>query len=97
MFLTNSFCYLEMMRSGSTHIHKLLKKYNPEGEQIGHHGPASDKILKSDRVFVGSIRNPWSWYLSVWSFGCENGGHLHYRLTHKKIYFDQLGFKIKPY
>jgi hypothetical protein len=96
MFLTKNFCYLEMMRSGSTHIHKLFKKYVDEGKQIGHHGPASREIINSDRVFVGSIRNPWSWYLSVWSFGCENGGHLHYRLTQKKIYFDQLGLNIKP-
>ena len=97
MYLTKKICYLEMMRSGSTHIHKLFKEFIPEGKQIGHHGPASKEIMESDRIFIGSIRNPWSWYLSVWSFGCENGGHLHHRLTFKKIYFDQLGFKIKPY
>ena len=97
MYITNQFCYLEMMRSGSTHIHKMFKKFVPEGRQIGHHGPADINILKSNRKFVGSIRSPWSWYLSVWSFGCENGGHLHHRLTEKKIYFDQLGFRLKPY
>ncbi len=97
MFLTNDFCYLEMMRSGSTHIHKMFQKFVPEGRQIGHHGPADTNILKSKRKFVGSIRSPWTWYLSVWSFGCENGGHLHHRLTEKKIYFDQLGFRLKPY
>ncbi len=96
MYLTDKFCYLEMMRSGSTHVHRLFKKFVPNGKQIGHHGPPSEEIIKSKRMFVGSIRNPWSWYLSVWSFGCENGGHLHYRLTEKKIYFNQLGFKLKP-
>ena len=97
MYLTKDFCYLEMMRSGTTHVHKLFKKFIPEGKQIGHHSPPEQNILDSNRKFVGSIRNPWSWYLSVWSFGCENGGHLHYRLTEKKIYFDQLGFMLKPY
>ena len=97
MYLTEKFCYLEMMRSGSTHLHKLFKEFAPEGKQIGHHGPPDKDIINSNRKFVGSIRDPWSWYLSVWSYGCENGGHLHYRLTEKKIYFDHLGFKIKPY
>ena len=97
MYLTDNFCYLEMMRTGSTHIHKLFKKYVPNGKQIGHHGPADNKIIESNRIFVGSVRNPWSWYLSVWSFGCENGGHLHYRLTEKKVYFNQLGFNLKPH
>lgn len=96
MYLTDQFCYLEMMRSGSTHVHRLFKKFVPYGKQIGHHGPPSKEIIDSKRIFVGSIRNPWTWYLSVWSFGCENGGHLHYRLTEKKIYFDQLGFKLNP-
>ena len=97
MYLTKDFCYLEMMRSGSTHVHRLFKKFIPEGEQIGHHGPPDKTILSSERKFVGSIRNPWTWYLSVWSFGCQNGGHLHHRLTEKKIYFDQLGLRLKPH
>ena len=66
MYLTKKICYLEMMRSGSTHIHKLFKEFIPEGKQIGHHGPASKEIMESDRIFIGSIRNPGSWYLSVW-------------------------------
>jgi len=97
MFLSDKICYLELTRSGSTHIHKLLKSYIPEGKQIGHHGPAGKKIINSSRFFLGSVRNPWDWYVSVWSFGCDQGGSVWYRLTQKKIYFTQLGFFMKPW
>tara|TARA_Y100000590_G_C15666564_1_gene994678 strand:+ start:175 stop:1023 length:849 start_codon:yes stop_codon:yes gene_type:complete len=97
MFLSDKICYLELTRSGSTHIHKLLKSYIPEGKQIGHHGPAEKNIINSSRFFLGSVRNPWDWYVSVWSFGCDQGGSVWYQLTQKKVYFTQLGFFLKPW
>ena len=96
MFLSDKICYLELTRSGSTHVHKLLKKYIPNGKQIGHHGPADANTINSQRFFLGSIRNPWDWYVSIWSFGCDQGGSIWHALTHKKIYFSQIGVFSKP-
>ena len=45
-----------MMRTGSTHIHKLFKKYVPNGKQIGHHGPADNKIIESNIDKVAEVR-----------------------------------------
>ena len=96
MFLTENLCYLEMTRSGSTHLVKLLNKYVPNGKIIGVHNRAKPNIYNSNRFFVGSIRNPWEWYVSAWSFGCVKKGGLHRRLTTKKVYFNNIGFKTKP-
>ena len=97
MYLAKNFCYLELHRTGSTHISELLKKYVPEGEQIGVHNRADDKIYNSQIFFLGSIRNPWDWYVSMWGKACDKKGDLYRRTTTKKIYFDRIGLKTKPW
>ena len=47
MFLSNNFCYLELHRTGSTQISHLLKKYVPDGKQIGFHNRADKKTYNS--------------------------------------------------
>ena len=96
MFLSDNLCYLEMHRTGSIHLVELLNKYISHGKIIGVHNRASRDIYDSNRYFLGSIRNPWEWYVSAWSYGCVKKGGLYTRLTSKKIYFNNLGFKIKP-
>lgn len=96
MFLTSDLCYVEMHRSGSTHLVKLFEKYMPDGKKIGVHNRPDQEIYDSNRFFVGSIRNPWEWYVSLWSFGCVNKGTLYGRLTSKKVYLRNLGWRTKP-
>ena len=86
MFITKDLCYLEMYKTGSQHIVKLLEKSVPEGKRIGNHNRPNDEVYKSNIYFLGSIRNPWDWYVSLWNFGCEKRGSLYNRLTSKKIY-----------
>ena len=85
MFLTSDLCYVEMHRSGSTHLVKLFEKYMPDGKKIGVHNRPDQEIYDSNRFFVGSIRNPWEWYVSLWSFGCVKKGTLYGRLTSKNF------------
>lgn len=96
MFLSDKLCYLDMHRSGSTHLVQLLNKYVPNGKVIGIHIRPDQNIYKSKRFFLGSIRNPWEWYVSIWSFGCVQRGGLYKRLISKKIHLNNLGFKRKP-
>ena len=96
MFITKDLCYLEMYKTGSQHIVKLLEKSVPEGKRIGNHNRPNDEVYKSNIYFLGSIRNPWDWYVSLWNFGCEKRGSLYNRLTSKKIYLDNFGFRTKP-
>ena len=96
MFLSNNFCYLELHRTGSTQISHLLKKYVPDGKQIGFHNRADKKTYNSKFFFLGSVRNPWDWYISLWQKGCDNIGEPYKRLTSKKVYFNRIGLKTKP-
>jgi hypothetical protein len=97
MFLSDKLCFLQLHRTGTTHIAKLLKKYIPEGNQIGFHNRATKDIYNSNLFFLGSVRNPWDWYVSTWGKGCDGVGITYKRLTEKKFYFNNLGFKTKPW
>ena len=97
MFLSKEICFLEMHRTGSTHLTKILPNHFQNGEQKGFHNRAPKKIYESNISFVGSVRNPWDWYVSVWGKGCDAIGITYERLTKKKIYFNNLGLKTKPW
>jgi len=96
MFLSEKFCYLDLHRTGSVQLQKMFKIKVPEGKITGNHNRASEKVINSRRVFVGSIRNPWDWYVSVWSKGCDHTGYSFKRHTNK-FFFSNLGFKINPF
>ena len=51
------------------------------GVQRGKHNPPAPVILNSDRYFLGSIRNPWDWYVSLWSYGCDKKGLVYSHTT----------------
>ncbi len=65
-----------MPRSGSTHVVRLLGNW--EGVQrIGMHEAAPADVIDSGRAMIGTIRNPWDWYVSQWTIGCGGTGLLH--------------------
>src|SRR6185436_16848599 len=49
------------------------------GRQIGKHNCEADII--NNKYIIGSIRNPWDWYVSLWAFGCGRKGNVYRRLT----------------
>ena len=80
MFITDNLVYIQLQKTGCTHIARLLRKV-VGGEQIGKHNSATPELLQSPRIFVSSIRNPWEWYLSLWSYGCDGKGGIRRQLT----------------
>lgn len=83
MYITDKLIYIQMQKTGCTHIALLLSKVF-DGEQVGKHNAASDDQIHSNTYFLSSIRNPWDWYLSLWTYGVQGGGALMNRLTNKK-------------
>jgi len=75
MFKSKELIYIQLQKTGCTHIASLLSKLF-EGKIIGSHNAATPKLIKSGRFFISSIRNPWDWYLSLWTFGCQGRGSL---------------------
>ena len=85
MFKCNDFIYIQMQKTASQHITKQFMQLF-EGELIGHHNSATLAQLKSHRYFIGSIRNPWDWYVSLWSFGVGGRGMLANNLTRRNLF-----------
>lgn len=55
----------------------------PEGFDVGH------------RRIVGSIRNPWDWYVSLWAYGCSHRGYMHQHVTKRLRGFAR--FRLPPH
>lgn len=81
MFLAEKFVYLQLQKTGCTHIAKQMQRFS-SGQSYGKkHGRLPLDMDLQDRKIIGSIRNPWDWYVSLWAFGCGDRGGLHKRLT----------------
>lgn len=83
MFISDKFVFLELHKTGCTHIRKTLN-YLLDGELIGSHNQASRDLFTEERIFLGSIRDPWEWYISLWAYGCDNKGGVFHNLLHSK-------------
>ena len=72
---------MDLHKTGSSHITKLLTKFL-DGQKVGQHNiPTMDMIVDQEKFFLGSIRSPWDWYLSLWSFGCMKKGEIYHTTT----------------
>jgi len=83
MLISDKLIFVELQKTGSTHIKGLLKKL-VGGENDGKHNVPSEELLGSGKKFIASVRDPWAWYLSLWSYGCLQKGELYERLTNEK-------------
>lgn len=78
MFVSDRLVFLELQKTGGSHIRRLLEKY-VEGRLVGKHNRVAKEY--TDKYVVGSIRNPWDWYVSLWAFGVGGCGAIRARST----------------
>ncbi|KZZ09852.1 hypothetical protein A3750_08500 [Oleiphilus sp. HI0079] len=78
MMVSDELVFLELHKTGGTHIGRLMEKYLG-GHREGKHNrlPAEYK----SRFVFGSVRNPWDWYVSLWAYGCLGKGSVHQQTT----------------
>ena len=76
MFIAGNLIFLELQKTGGSHIRRLLKHYL-DGNPVGKH----NRLLEdhSDKYLIGSIRNPWDWYVSLWAYGVGGKGAIRSR------------------
>jgi hypothetical protein len=75
MFISDRLIFLELQKTGCTHIRNLLMTVT-DGRIEGKHNKASPHLLSTERFFLGSVRDPWEWYVSLWAYGCDRRGGL---------------------
>lgn len=78
MFVSENLVFTELHKTAGSHLLKLLSTY-VGGEQIGKHNKIPKYLRKS--FVLGSIRNPWDWYVSLWGYGCDNKGSVYLQST----------------
>jgi hypothetical protein len=73
MIVNEKLIYLMMQKTGCSHIAKLILQ-TVGGERIGTHNKLTD--YNTGKYIIGSIRNPWDWYVSLWAYGCRGKGRV---------------------
>ena len=87
MFIGEKLLYLELPKTGCTHVRKLLRKMpSCKGKKFGKHNTIyrlspEDRAGLSSKIKFGNVRNPWDWYVSLWAFGCMGRGLVYNTLT----------------
>ena len=69
MIVTDRFVFLHLHKSGGTFVNKCLLRFLPDARQLGYHLPRRLVPADSARLpILGFVRNPWSYYVSWYSF-----------------------------
>ncbi len=72
MILTDRFVFLHLHKSGGTFVNEFLMRFVPDARHIGYHLPRTMVPTESATLPVlGFVRNPWSYYVSWYSFQME--------------------------
>ena len=87
MFISDRWCSLELGKTGCSYIREVLSENIPQGNLTHIHDTIDSELLNSNRFFLGSIRNPFDWYVSLWAFGClhKKKDPLYSNLTSRRI------------
>lgn len=90
MFVSDSLIFTELHKTGGSHILRCLEAVL-EGQRVGKHNRVPANLR--DRFVIGSVRNPWDWYVSLWSYGCSQQGSVYNRTSRRfesRYYWRQL-------
>jgi hypothetical protein len=65
MIVTDKFVFVHLLRSGGTFVSEVIKKFFPSAHEIGYHLPrALLPVDYSHLPVLGTVRNPWEFYVS---------------------------------
>ena len=79
--VSDKLVYLELQKTACTTIGALLEDLFGAERVPPKHGTLPDPA--TTKVVVGSVRNPWDYYLSLWAFGCQGRGNFHRVVAHR--------------
>ena len=82
MFVAKNLIYIQLEKTACSHIAYLLSQCI-EGEQVLKHNPL--KEYPTDKTIIGSIRNPWDWYVSLWAYSSQGDSTIYKAITNRSI------------
>ena len=73
MIITDRFVFLHLHKSGGTFVNEGLMRHLPDARHVGYHLPRTMIPPEAQHLpVVGTVRNPWSYYVSWYSFQREH-------------------------
>lgn len=95
MFVSDRIVFMELQKTGCTHIRNLLKELIG-GRFVERHNQADGRLFTDGRRFLGSVRDPWDWYVSVWAYSCDGRGDHYSNVSTPGIRLRDRGWKLHP-
>lgn len=95
MFVSDKLVFLELHKTGCTHIRRALLEL-VGGECVGKHNQAGGGLFTPGRAFLGSVRDPWDWYVSLWAYGCDGKGAIYGNATRRGYALRGRGWSVDP-
>ena len=87
MIVGKNFFITELPKTGTTFLRNYFKQYK-EIKLTLHHDTVDEnrKLSLHNKCYkVGTIRNPYLWYLSFWKWSCkQKKNHLYIAILHQE-------------
>jgi len=96
MFVSDRIVFMEMQKTGCTHIRNLLKEL-VGGKFVERHNQADPRLFTDGKFFLGSVRDPWDWHVSVWAYSCDSKGDHYSNVSTRGIRLRHRGWKLHPF
>lgn len=96
MFVSDRIVFMELQKTGCTHIRNLLNEL-VGGRFVERHNQADPHLFTDGRYFLGSVRDPWEWHVSVWAYSCDSRGDHYSNVSTRGIRLRDRGWKLHPF
>jgi hypothetical protein len=96
MFVSDKIVFLELQKTGCTHIRNLLREI-VGGSFVERHNQADPRLFTDGRFFLGSVRDPWDWHVSLWAYCCDGRGDFHDNVATTGMRLRGRGWRLRPF
>jgi hypothetical protein len=77
MLVTDKFVFVHLPRTGGTFVSEVIRKFFPSAHEIGYHLPRALLPAEFSHLPVlGTVRNPWEFYVSWYHHQQSNNRYL---------------------